>query len=127
MPAGGDRIPLILTKMRTVFSLTLFVFLLSVALFAWGTQAKLSLYQRPTRSHPISVAKFLSDNQVDEKIGLPRSSDRCAVSLLAFYASTVLFQLRFIVSRGRQAGKVVAPSIPSHSYALFFRPPPSMP
>jgi hypothetical protein len=117
--------PLIPTKTRTVSPLTLFVFLLSVALFDWGTQAKLSLYQQPTRSHPVSVAKLLPDNQVDKKIGLPRSSDRRTVSLLAFLAALALFQPKFTFSRGRQAGKVVAPSIPSYPYARFIRPPPS--
>jgi hypothetical protein len=115
--------PVVLTKRRTVS--TLFVFLLSAALFAWGLQAKLSLYQQPSRSHPVSVAKLLPDNQVNKKTGAPGSSDRCAVSRLAFCAAIVLFQSRFTVSRGRQVGEVVAPSIPSYSYALFFRPPPS--
>src|SRR5579863_9658722 len=114
-----------LKKRRAVSSLTLFVFVLSAALFAWGTQAKLSLYQQPTRSHPVSVAKLLPDNQINEKMGLPRSGDRSAASHLPFYTSLVLFQPRLIVSRGRQAGVVVAQSIPSYTYSLFFRPPPT--
>jgi hypothetical protein len=115
--------PIVLTKRRMVSRP--FVFLLSATLFAWGLQAKLSLYQQPSRSHPVSVAKLLPDNQVNKKTGAPGSSDRRAVSRFAFYSAIVLYQPRFTVSRGRQLGEVVAPSIPSYSYALFVRPPPS--
>src|SRR5579863_9540336 len=109
-------------KMRTTPALSLALLLLSVGVFAWGMQYKLSLYQQHSPSHPVSVAKLLSDNQVSKKNVLPHSGNREAPHKLALLAALVLFVPPAVVARDRQAGDVAVSATPSHSYSLFFRP-----
>ena len=113
------------TKIRTNSSRSFLPLILCVAVFAWGMQYKLSLYSQPSSSHPKSVAKLFTDNQVSKKSILPHSSDRDFGPKIAFWAALVLFVLAAVVVPHRQASKVFVSSISSRSYALFFRPPPS--
>jgi hypothetical protein len=116
--------PLMSMKRRTTPSLTLIVLVLSAAVFAWGTQSKLSLYQRPSPSHPISVAKLLPDDQASKKGGLPHSNLRKIEAELPVFAAVVLTACPVDIAKRGQASGVVLPAISPRSYALFFRPPP---
>ena len=113
-------------KTRTSPAFTFALLLLGAAVFAWGTQSKLSLYQRPSPFHPLSIAKLLSDNQANKKGCLPRPSERKVASDLSLLAAVVLISKAAATPRSRQASTVVVPAIPSRTYALFFRPPPTI-
>ncbi len=115
--------PLKITKRQLV--LTPLVFLLSVSVFAWGLQAKLSLYQLRGPSHPISVAKLLPDNQVNKRIGIPHSSDRIFEPHPPFLTAYFVFHAPVIILRRQQTDHFALLSIRAQVYSLFFRPPPS--
>jgi hypothetical protein len=122
-------------KFRPNLSRFTFVFLgLAIAVFAWGLQYKLSLYDPPhSTSHQIPEAKLLSrDEQATVVEGLFVSGDEAGpgiahilpFSLLAF---VVLGLFPRIFRRlGRQAKRPWRVSCRPGLNAFFFRPPPSL-
>jgi len=108
------------------FRLRLFVLGLALSTFLWGLQAKLSLYEAPTPSHPLLVVKLLQDWQINKKVegALPQSAhqlssqkDFCeAISLPVWSAASHCF-----------SGRVRAFTACSfNSYALYSKPPPAI-
>ncbi|MGC2402444.1 MAG: hypothetical protein WA510_21800 [Acidobacteriaceae bacterium] len=121
-------------KSRFVFLLPLGLLMLSMAVFAWGLQYKLSLYKtHQSITHVAPEAKLLSQKErpvtgqaVDAAptpLPLPAALP-AALLLLAMTATTPgLFQTagRYLPARSRE--RAAAP-LPLRYRAVFFRPPP---
>jgi hypothetical protein len=112
-------------KRRSSAGLKAFSLVLCAAVFAWGLQFKLSLYQTSHKIHPVSVAKLLVSEPGNKKSCAIGPGERRAAQQLPAYSAVALFQPAFIVCRNRQVHKLVRSSIPSYPHALLFRPPPS--
>ncbi len=100
------------------------VCLLCATVFAWGFQAKLSLYKRPTPSHPVSVAKLCQDDQAGKHTCEVAAQNHGPLTPDLTCGVQIPFRPRLTVRRDRQVSTLVHPAIPSYPHALFFRPPP---
>jgi hypothetical protein len=108
---------------KTSSALKVALLVLSVAIFAWGLQYKLSLYQAPSQSSPVTVAKLIQGEQTNKKaVGLQSQSRyRCPPFLLQ--STFQAFQPPMVVRRERPANPPVVASVRLLT-SLFFRPPP---
>jgi hypothetical protein len=102
------------------------VLLLCVSIFAWVLHSKLSGYDTPTHLHSKSVAKLIQDDLATKRIGksVP-AADRNVFQPFVHFAF-VLFDPRLIVCSTRQVQRPAPSPISSCTFALRFRPPPSM-
>ena len=98
--------------------------ILAAAVFAWGLQYKLSLYDAPSHSHPVSVAKLIQGEQTNKKVASIQVRIRDWSSQFSPDSELSAFRSPVIVRRNRQVAKLVNPSIMFIPSALFFRPPP---
>lgn len=114
----------VLTRKRSYPGRRILVPLLCAAIFAWGLQAKLSLYNTGSSSHPTSVAKLIQNEPAKKKNSAVGPGVRADAGQLFAYSAVVLLQPRFVVCRNRQVHKLICSSISSYSHALLFRPPP---
>ncbi len=113
-----------ITKVSPILRMALLI--LGVAVFAWGLQYKLSLYEAPSNPHPVSVAKLIQGEQTNKKISSIQLGNRYKSSLLSVQSTVVTFVPRIIGRRNRQVDKVVCRSILFVPCFLFFRPPPKI-
>lgn len=97
--------------------------ILAAAVFAWGLQYKLSLYEAPSHSHPVSVAKLIQGEQTNKKSAAIQVRIRDWSSAFSLDSNLQTFRPP-VVRRNRQADKLVRPSIMFFPSLLFFRPPP---
>jgi hypothetical protein len=99
--------------------------ILGLAIFAWGLQYKLSLYQSSTDQHPVSVAKLIQGDQSKKNfssIPLQESHSKGTPSAID---SAAVAQRPWNMGRGHQQPEVIAISaILFLPYVHFFRPPP---
>jgi hypothetical protein len=98
--------------------------ILAAAVFAWGLQYKLSLYEAPAHSHPVSVAKLIQGEQTTKKIASIQVRIPHWTSQFSLDSNLYTFRPPIIVRRNRQVDKLVSPSIMFVPCVLFFRPPP---
>ena len=98
--------------------------ILAAAVFAWGLQYKLSLYEAPSQSHPVSVAKLIQGEQTNKKIASIQVRIREWSSQFSLDSSLHIFRPPLIVRRNRLVDMFVYPSIMFVPFFLFFRPPP---
>jgi hypothetical protein len=98
--------------------------ILGLAVFAWGFQYKLSLYQASSHHHPVSVAKLIQGEQTSKKIVSLQLRIRSKFSDLRVDGIIVPFRLPIIVQRNKQPDAVTYTSITFIPCFLFFRPPP---
>lgn len=98
--------------------------ILGMAVFAWGLQYKLSLYQASSHHHPVSVAKLIQAEQTSKKMVSLQTRSRTRFSQLRVDDFVIPFRLPVIVQRNRQPDGVSYTSIPFIPCFLFFRPPP---
>ncbi|HUY95937.1 MAG TPA: hypothetical protein VMU71_11585 [Terracidiphilus sp.] len=108
---------------RNSSRLRLLAVCLCAAVFAWGFQAKLSLYHPAAPLNPEHVAKLMADNQGSK-------SPVAAVSgLVSEGADPDWIVLGTVTPRLRSVGLarnqlLLHPAAPGRTHALFFRPPP---
>ena len=98
--------------------------ILAAAVFAWGLQYKLSLYQSGSQSHPVSVVKLIQGEQTNKKIALIQLRIRLWGSGLSLDRSFSTYRPPINVRRNQQIDKPMFPSIMFVPCTLFFRPPP---
>lgn len=114
-----------LTQSKTSSALKIALLVLSVAIFAWGLQYKLSLYKAPSRLNPVNVAKLIQGEQPSKKaVGL-QSQSRYHCPRFLLQSTFQAFQPPMVVRRERLVDPPVVASVrllPSH----FFRPPPQV-
>jgi hypothetical protein len=113
---------------RRAVLLPLGLLMLSVAVFGWGLQYKLSLYQsKDSITHLAPVAKLLSQKERPAATQLlaarsPEVPDFPFVAAFVLVASLVLrASARFLRIGSREKAR---PSLPPCLQAVFFRPPP---
>ena len=112
---------------RRAVLLPLGLLMLSLAVFGWGLQYKLSLYQNKNSiTHQAPVAKLLSQKERPATAQLlnARSPEAPAFAAFEFVAMAFLLCLtaaRFLRSGGPERSR---PPRPPCLQALFFRPPP---
>jgi hypothetical protein len=97
---------------------------LAAAVFAWGLQYKLSLYDASSHSHPLSVAKLIQGEQTNKKIASIQVRIRDGSSHFSLDSNLSAVRPPIMVRRNRQADKMICPSIMFVPSSLFFRPPP---
>jgi hypothetical protein len=110
---------------RTSSALVFLMHCLGAAVFAWGFQAKLSVYYPPTPSHPISVVKIISDQQMNKATRVPNCSHHRSALRLPIDSTVASFQPNFAACRSVPAGRFCNTAFQCHPQALFFRSPPS--
>jgi hypothetical protein len=96
---------------------------LCAAVFAWGFQAKLSLYHPAAPLNPEHVAKLMADNQGSKSLAAAVSGH------VIEPADPVWIVLGAVTPRLRSVRLVrnhrpLHPAAPARTHALFFRPPP---
>lgn len=97
--------------------------ILAVAVFAWGLQYKLSLYQRPS-PRSINTAKLIQGEQPGKKLAAILVRNRDTSPLFFLCGSTLLFVPAILVQWYRSAEKPIALTPPSFYSRHFIRPPP---
>jgi len=104
--------------------LRVFVVCLCVAVFAWGLQAKLSLYHPAAPLNPEHVAKLTADNQGMKRLVTVSTAHAeyapkpARVARVAF-----LTQIRFVSDYPEES--IPHAAAPAYTHALLLRPPPS--
>jgi hypothetical protein len=101
---------------------------LSLALFCWGLHAKLTLYEKPSPTRLVTVAKIIEAKKATDRIeisalALPRNLPEPLVHLFA----PPLPVSHAIVPSGdiHLVSNILNRSIRIYPSELFFRPPPS--
>jgi len=118
----------ICTKPPVGQSLRVGLVFLAAAIFTWGLQAKLALYQPPSPTRAISVAKLAQDKQ--QRLSISQDQQSASHRLPAF-ASCLLLALVLDRSAGPRigsdlrVGRPISPSTFLFSPPLFGRPPPT--
>jgi len=122
----GERcsMPLKLMKKPTPISLRGLAVFLCASVFAWGLQAKLSLYHHEPPSHPNSVAKLIQDEQVNKKAGALKSTCRRSASLQEMDRAIAPGPQLLVTSRSRLLSKLAWADIPCCIHAHLLRSPP---
>jgi hypothetical protein len=122
---------LLFRNSRRAFLLALGLLVLSAAVFGWGLQYKLSLYQRKDAvSHQMPEAKLLSQKERPATIQSVSnvSSERPAISLFPVLIFTFAASGLLQTARYTRVGSLEPP--PCHFapclQAIFFRPPPAL-
>lgn len=123
--AGGLCVPRTRTDKGTSASMQWFLCLLCASIFAWGFQAKLSLYQRPTPTHTQPAVKLCQDDQAGKQVCEIVVQDGSLPVVVSMCGAPAPFRPRLTIRRDRQVSKWVSASIRSYPNALFFRPPPT--
>jgi len=138
-PSSGERSVRFLTESQTDFRGFGLAFLcLALAVFAWGLQYKLSLYDPPqAASHQMAHAKLLSKDQQSPAVAhLVIAREETSIGAVVAGYSFVIF---FLLLNHRTALSLLVqqrlneisrrrPVRPfADMNALFFRPPPSIP
>jgi hypothetical protein len=102
-----------------------FALLLGFAIFCWGLQSKLSLYQPPSPGHPAPVAKIIQDNQANKKASAAILAILLysAVAALAFWSPAIDPVARIL--RIQLADAPPSRTETPYSQNQYFRPPPS--
>jgi hypothetical protein len=100
------------------------IIILAAAVFAWGLQYKLSLYQSGSHSHPISVAKLIQGEKTNKKIASIQVRLHDWSSQFFLDSNLLTFLPPIVVRRNRLVDKIVYPSIMFVPCVLYFRPPP---
>ena len=118
------EMPTRLIKSQASPLLRIALLILAAAVFAWGLQYKLSLYQSASYSHPISVAKLIQGERTNKEIASTQVRIRDSSSQFSLDSNLPTFRPPIIVRRNRQVDKLVYPSIMFVPCFLFFRPPP---
>ena len=101
-----------------------FLCFLCVTVFAWGFQAKISLYKSPTPSHSHAGVKLCQDDQASKQMCGAVVQDGSLHIAISACSGVPRFQARLTFCRDRQVSKAVYASILSYPNALLFRPPP---
>lgn len=109
-------------KVSLLLKITLIV--LSAAIFSWGLQYKLSLYENSSHPNPGKVAKLIQGDQSSKKTTVlhAQGSDRCP--LIAGAYTVRAFQPPVPVRRNRPNDAPVLASMPFVSILHSVRPPP---
>ena len=116
--------PLRTIKSQAPPGLKIALLFLGLAIFAWGLQYKLSLYEVPLHQHPVSVAKLIQGEQTNKKIVSLQLHLRSRFSQLHVDDSIIPFRLPVIVQRNRQPDPLPYTAITFIPWVLLFRPPP---
>lgn len=116
------------TSMRyrdRVLKLRIFVMFLCASTFTWGLQAKLSLYEAATPSHPLLIAKLLQDWQITKKSDGSLPQDCSHLTGPSDFYAAVARKPQFATG----LSILVRPSSVSaqscDAYALYVKPPPA--
>jgi hypothetical protein len=96
---------------------------LCAAVFAWGLQYKLSLYNSSSHPNPTSVAKLIQAERSNREVAVLhlRNLNRIPFSLEKFIPA---FGPSVLSRRNMPIAKSVLPAIGFVPSVLFFRPPP---
>lgn len=111
-------------KQNVSLALRIALIALSAAIFAWGLQYKLSLYETPSHPNPAKVAKLIQGDQSSKKcFALElQNHNRCPRAAAAHIVPGS--QPPMTVRRNRPIDAPVLASIPFVPSILFVRPPP---
>lgn len=112
------------TRTEKFGSLQWSICLLCVTIFAWGFQAKISLYRRPTPVQTHSDVKLCQDDQASKQMCGMVVQDGSLHVVVSLCGAPAPFRPRLVMRGDRQAGKWVHASIRPYPNALLFRPPP---
>lgn len=104
-----------------VFRIALLV--LSVAVFAWGLQYKLSLYEASSHPNPVRIAKLIQAEQ-SKKLVAVQLQERSRFPRIAVEHGIPQFRPLVVARRNRPVDAPVLSSITVLPSFLFFRPPP---
>jgi len=99
---------------------------LALAIFGWGLQAKLSLYNRESGTVPNTVAKIIQDGQVNKKAFAQTAVDRSHTLLVSSHHPVLIFRPRIADRQHRPAVFFVFADTQSYPPSHFFRPPPAL-
>ena len=102
-----------------------FTLLLGLAIFFWGLQSKLSLYQPPSPGHPAPVAKIIQDSQVNKKTSAAILAIRLHSALAGEVHSRVSAVPVARILRTQAADAPLSRTEIPYSQNQYFRPPPS--
>ena len=107
-------------KVSPAFRIALLI--LGAAVFAWGLQYKMSLYQPSFHPNPVQIAKLIQGEQSNRKVTELQVRARCAQPSLEYVVPTFVPPVPAV---WRRPGET-PPSRPAIflSPSLFFRPPP---
>jgi hypothetical protein len=105
-------------------TLRITLLILGLAIFAWGLQYKLSLYDTPYHPNPVRIAKLMQGDQPGKKFAVSHMRD-CATELQsALDRPALCFLPPFLVRPNRPIEKPVLSPPPLASECQFVRPPP---
>lgn len=108
---------------RSSFRLRLLAVCLCAAVFAWGFQAKLSLYRPAAPLNPEHVVKLMADNQ-GSKGSVAAISGHVVEAADPVWIVPWPMTPRLRPVRLVRNDRLTHPSAPARTHALFFRPPP---
>jgi hypothetical protein len=98
----------------------------AIAVFAWGLQSKLSLYGLPAPGHAQPAPKLIHDKQEQKKSLAPLAVERRLPSEAAVLDEKRTTPACSALWRERRLHSVDRAPAPTVTWALFFRPPPSI-
>jgi hypothetical protein len=124
LKTGDAKMPPLTSKSEASGLLRIALLILGLAVFAWGLQYKLSLYEASSHHHPVSVAKLMQGEQTNKKIMSLQLQIRSKFSQLQVDSAIVPLPLPEIVRRNRRPDTLIYTSITFVTCVLFFRPPP---
>lgn len=107
-------------KASPVFRMALLI--LGVAVFAWGLQYKMSLYQPSIHPNPVQIAKLMQGEQASRKVTAMQVPARCSEPIL----ESMVPQFVPPVQGGHRRPGETPPPRPLLlvSTSVFLRPPP---
>ena len=110
---------------RGYFRLRMLGAILCTSVFAWGFQAKISLYHPAAPLNPEHVAKLMADSQGT------KGSAGAICGHGSVVARTVWIVFSPVAPRRRTArhlriDRLLHPAVQAQTHALFFRPPPQI-
>ena len=123
MAGEGEMAPRII-ETRAPLVLRVALLFLGAAVFAWGLQYKLSLYDASTHRNLIPVAKLIQGEQTSKKTAAIHLRNRCNCSESSPVNGDAAFRLSTSDGWSRWADRSVVSSITLGSRVLFSRPPP---
>jgi hypothetical protein len=110
------------TSGSTMLRITLLI--LGMAVFVWGLQYKLSLYDTPYHPNPVRMAKLIQGDQPGKKIAATQLQNRCSELHLALYRSAVAVAAPVLIRPYRTMEEPLLASPPPVSSPQSVRPPP---
>jgi len=105
-------------------ALRIALLILGLAVFVWGLQYKLSLYDTPYHPNPVRIAKLIQGDQPGKRIEATQLKNRCTELHLALDRPVLIFLPSFLVRLHRPIERPVLSSLPLVSASQSVRPPP---